>query len=274
VRDAVARAGGLSFIREGQTVLPKPAVNSALPYPPTAAPEVVLVVAKLVQDAGGKPFIADRTVFSKSTALTFHTLGYDEAAHQAGISCQALDHATVMSLSHPLATHWSDGAAPVYEPVATADHIINFCTPRTHRLGHFTMALKNFVGVVHSGARLGTHLPSGFREWLAEINLVVGPSLAVMDGREGFVDGGPDSGDLAKFDFLAVGADPVAIDAVGLAHLRIAGADDTIQQTSPWQLPVMKRAVELGLGAQSLADLSFVGATAEHEAAVRAQLAA
>jgi uncharacterized protein (DUF362 family) len=272
VRDVVAKAGGLSFLREGQKVLLKPAMNSARAYPATTDPEVLLALAQLVKEAGGTPFIADRTVFSKSTALTFHKVGLDDVARQAGISCQALDHAPVVSRPHALATHWSDGAVPIYEPVATADHIINVCTPRTHRLGDFTMALKNFVGVVDSGARLGMHLPSGFRERLAEINLVVRPSLVVMDGRQGFVDGGPDSGDLATFDFLAAGADPVAIDAVGLAHLRIAGANDTIMGGSVWALPVLKRAVELDLGAASAADLAFTGATAEHEASVRAQL--
>lgn len=272
VRDVVAKAGGLGFIREGQSVLLKPAVNSARPYPATVDPEVILAVAQLVKDAGGVPFIADRTVFSKSTARTFHALGLDEAAHQAGVSCQALDHADVVSLSHPLATHWSGGAVPIYRPVAEADHVINLCTPRTHRLGQFTMALKNWVGVVDGGARLGMHLPSGFRERLAEISLVVRPALVVMDGRQGFVDGGPDSGDLASFDFLAAGADPVAIDAVGLAHLRLAGTNDTIQRGSVWNLPVLKHAVTLGLGVSGVADLRFTGASAEHEASVRAQL--
>jgi hypothetical protein len=65
----------------------------------------------------------------------------------------------------------------------------------------------------------------------------------------------------------------VAIDAVGLAHLRIAGANDTIQQGSVWALPVLRRAVELDLGVTGLDDLRFVGATEAHEARVRAQLA-
>ncbi|MEW5740873.1 MAG: DUF362 domain-containing protein [Myxococcota bacterium] len=272
VRDAVAKAGGLGFLREGQRVLLKPAVNSTRPYPATTDPEVIFTIAQLVKDAGAIPFIADRTVFSRSTALTFHALGLDEAARQAHISCQALDNTAVVSRSHPLATHWSDGAVPIYQPVLEADHLINLCTPRTHRLGDFTMALKNLVGVVDSSARLGMHLPSGFRERLAEINLVVRPSLVVMDGRQGFVDGGPDSGDQAALDFLAVGADPVAIDAVGLAHLRLEGANERIMQGSVWQLPVMRRAVELGLGVASAEEITLAGPSVEDEAKVRAQL--
>lgn len=273
VRDVIAKAGGLAFIRPGQKVLLKPAVNSTRPYPATSDPEVILAVAQLVKEAGGEPFIADRTVFSKSTALTFRKLGLDQVAREARVSCQVLDNAEVVSLPHVAATHWSGGAVPIYRLVADADHVINLCTPRTHRLGDFTMALKNFVGVVDADARLRMHFPSGFRERLAEINLVVRPSLVVMDGRQGFVDGGPDSGDLAAFDFLAAGADPVAIDAVGLAHLRLEGANESIMEGSVWALPVLKRAVELDLGATREADLRFAGATPQHEAQVRAQLA-
>ena len=103
--------------------------------------------------------------------------------------------------------------------MVAADHIINLCTPRTHALGDFTMSMKNNVGVVNGFSRLRMHVPWGLKERLAEINLVVRPSLILMDGRQGFTDGGPDSGDLAHPGFIAAGSDPVAIDAVAAAWL-------------------------------------------------------
>ena len=260
VREVIARAGGLPFVREGDRVLLKPATNSPRPYPATADPEVVLEVARMVIEAGGVPFIADRTVFSGSTAITFHKLGYFEAAHQARISCQALDSAAVVAVNHERATSWG-GVVPIYRPVFEADHVINLCTPRTHRIGDFTMAMKNWVGVVDAGARLGMHLPGGFKQRVAEISLVVRPALVLMDGRQGFTNGGPDSGDLARLDFLAAAVDPVAIDAVGLAQLRLAGANERISSGSIWKLPVMKRAVELGLGATTPAGIVLSGLT-------------
>jgi len=244
VRAVIAAADGLSFIREGQTVLLKPAANSARPYPATTDPEVLLEVAKAVQARGGRPFIADRTMFRASTKQTFEKLGYFDVAAQAGIDCRPLDDSPVVGLLHSDAVHWG-GTVPIYRAVAEAEHVINLCTPRTHRLGDFTMALKNWVGVVDSGARLGMHFPSGFKQRLAELSLVVRPSLIVMDGRQGFTDGGPDSGDLASFDFLAAGTDPLAIDAVGLANLRIAGTNSRIAEGSIWSLPLMARAAQL-----------------------------
>ncbi|MDP1824249.1 MAG: DUF362 domain-containing protein [Archangium sp.] len=274
VRGVVELAGGLAFIRPGQKVLLKPAVNSSRPYPATADPEVVLAVARLVQEAGGEPFIADRTMFMRSTALTFRALGLDQAAREAKISCQPLDHAEVVSLRHPLATHWADQRIRVYRPVADADHVINLCTPRTHRLGDFTMAMKNFVGVVDGGARLAMHGPFGLKQRLAEISLVVRPSFVLMDGRKGFTDGGPDEGDLATLDFMAAGSDPLAIDAVGLGYLRMAGANRAISSGSVWSLPMMKHAAELGIGAASAAQLVLRGMDATAEAGLRARLEA
>ncbi len=273
VRAVVALAGGLSFIQPGQRVLLKPALNSSRPYPATADPEVVLIVARLVQEAGGEPFIADRTMFRNSTASVFHALGLDDVAAEARIECLALDEAEVVSLAHPLAAHWADQRIRIYRPVADADHVINLCTPRTHRLGDFTMAMKNNVGVVDGGARLRMHLPFSLRERVAEISLVVRPSLIVMDGRQGFTNGGPDQGDLATLDFLAAGRDPLALDAVGLGFLRLAGTNATLSRGSIWALPMMQRAAEIGVGATSAQQLSLLGMQPAAEARLRAQLA-
>jgi uncharacterized protein (DUF362 family) len=135
------------------------------------------------------------------------------------------------------------------------------------------MSMKNNVGVVKGSSRLRMHLRWGLKERLAEINLVVRPSLVVMDGREGFTDGGPDSGDLARTGFIAAGSDPLAIDAIGLAHLRLEGANQAIGEGSVWEIPMMKRAVEIGLGVGSEQAIELLGTDPETEAALRAELA-
>jgi uncharacterized protein (DUF362 family) len=273
VQRAIALAGGLGFVRPGETVLLKPAVNSGSPYPATTDPETIWIVAEMVKEAGGEPFVADRTMFLRSTEKAFEETGIRDAAEQARIPCRCLDDEDSVAIPHPLAEHWSGNAIRIYSPVVGADHIINLCTPRTHALGDFTMSMKNNVGVVNNSSRLRMHLPWGLKERLAEINLVVRPSLIVMDGREGFTDGGPDSGDLAYPGFIAAGSDPVAIDAVGLAQLRREGANQEIGEGSVWALPMMKRAVEIGLGIGGEQGITLVGTDPESEAALRGQLA-
>jgi uncharacterized protein (DUF362 family) len=273
IREAVRLAGGLSFVRPGERVLLKPALNSERRYPSTTDPETVLVVADLVREAGGVPFVADRTMFARSTESAMRRTGLLEAAAQARMECLALDDAPALTRGHPLAEHWGSGQVRIYRPVADAHHVVSLCTPRTHKLGGFTMSLKNLVGVVHGPSRLSMHFPFGFHERLAEIALVVPVALAVLDGREGFGDGGPDSGSLVRPGFVAASRDPVALDAVGLAFLRLAGANAEISQGSVWRMPQLARAVEVGLGAGSAERIRLAGLPAEDEAAVREQLA-
>ena len=276
-REAIERAisltGGLGFIRPGETVLLKPAANSNNRYPATTDPETIWLAAEMVKEAGGVPFVADRTMFLRSTETAFRETGIRDAAAQAGIPCRHLEEEDSIAIFHPLAEHWSRRAIRIYSSVITADHIINLCTPRTHFSGDFTMSMKNNVGVVNGFSRVRMHIPWGLKERLAEINLVVRPSLIVMDGREGFTDGGPDWGDLAHTGFIAAGSDPVAVDAVGLAQLRLQGANDEIGRGSVWALPMMRRAVEIGLGVTSERGIVLLGVDPESEASLRAQLA-
>lgn len=273
VRAVVERAGGLAFAKPGQSVLLKPALNSGKAYPATTDPELVLAMALLVKETGAIPFVADRTMFMARTEDALRATGIAAAAKEAGIRCLALDDAEVVSLAHPLATHWAGSAVPIYRPVAEADHVINLCTPRTHKIGDFTMSMKNWVGVVSGRARMGMHGPFSLKERLAEISLVVRPSFIVMDGRQGFTSGGPDSGDLAHPGFLAAGSDPLAIDAVGLAFLRREGAAASIGKGSIWSIPVMARAAELGIGASAAERITLVGMEAGDEKSLRAQMA-
>jgi uncharacterized protein (DUF362 family) len=272
IEHAVSLAGGLGFIRPGETVLLKPAANSTNRYPATTDPETIWVVAEMVKQAGGAPFVADRTMLLRSTEQAFRETGIRDAAAQARIPCLHLEEEDAIAIFHPLAEHWSRNAIRIYSSVVAADHIINLCTPRTHFAGDFTMAMKNNVGVVNGFSRVRMHIPWGLKERLAEISLVVRPSLILMDGREGFTDGGPDAGDLARTGFVAAGIDPVAIDAVGLAQLRLEGANDAIGQGSVWALPMMKRATEIGVGVASERGIALLGVDPEGEASLRAEL--
>lgn len=273
IAEVVRRAGGLSFIRPGQRVLIKPAVNSGNPYPATVDPETVLALARLVQQAGGAPEVADRTMFLRSTAEAFRRTGILEAARQAAIPCLPLDHAPTVTVAHPLAAHWSGRRIEIYRAAAEADHVIDVCTPRTHHLAVFTMALKNMVGVVAGSARPAMHLGRGFEARLAEITLVARPSLVLLDARMGFGDGGPDRGDVVRPGVLVAGTDPVAVDAVGLACLRLAGANPAVAGRSIWRIPQLARAAELGVGVGSASAIQLVGVDPEAEARLRAEMA-
>lgn len=93
---------------------------------------------------------------------------------------------------------------------------------------------------------------------IAEINQAYRPSLIVLDGREAFVDGGPDHGIRKRADVLLAGTDRIAIDAVGLAVLKKLGSNDDIMKRKIFRQEQIERAVELGLGVSDPKDIEIV----------------
>src|SRR5207253_382753 len=136
VRRAVALAGGMDFIKEGQTVLIKPNVTGALKSPTTTNPEVLYATIKLVAERGPKRIIvADRSFspqFIETAPKTIDVMkrvGHLDAVNQAIKDVKApvvavgLEDAAeeLERLGKPkntplwrkvkpeLATHWPDG---------------------------------------------------------------------------------------------------------------------------------------------------------------------
>jgi uncharacterized protein (DUF362 family) len=65
---------------------------------------------------------------------------------------------------------------------------------------------------------------------IAEINQPFQPSLIVLDGVEAFVDGGPMTGKRAKADVFLASTDRIAIDAIGVAVLKLLGSNAAIMK--------------------------------------------
>jgi uncharacterized protein (DUF362 family) len=127
---------------------------------------------------------------------------------------------------------------------------------KTHRYGgHFTLSLKNSVGVVAKQVpgegydyMSELHGSRHQRQMIAEINAGYQQDLIVLDGVEAFVDGGPAHGRRVDAEVMLAGNDPVAIDAVGVAILRHFGTTPAVGRGPIFQQEQIARAAELGLG--------------------------
>jgi uncharacterized protein (DUF362 family) len=134
-------------------------------------------------------------------------------------------------------SYWQKGFA-VARPVLEADGIIQTCCLKTHRYGgHFTLSLKNSVGLVAKwlpgesyNFMTELHGSTNQRRMIAEINAAYQPDLVVLDGVEAFVEGGPDQGKKINANVILAGTDRVAIDAVGVAILRYFGTTPAVSQ--------------------------------------------
>jgi uncharacterized protein (DUF362 family)/NAD-dependent dihydropyrimidine dehydrogenase PreA subunit len=231
VRASLAPLGGMAaFVKPGQRVLVKP--NLLKPTPPEAAitthPAVVEVVVRLVEEAGGRPFIAD-------------TPGADTPSTPA--SLRRLYRATGLlalaeSMGVELAYDVSGVALPnpggrlvkrleVIRPAVEADVIIALPKLKTHVLTTLTGATKIMFGVVPGLAKPGCHASYHdldlFGDFLLDLLVGLPPALFVMDGVLAMEGDGPGkSGRPRRLDVLLAGADAVAVDLVAC---RLTGID-------------------------------------------------
>ena len=164
-------------------------------------------------------------------------------------------------------SHWKEGFR-VARPILEAECLVSTCCLKTHQYGGvFTLSLKLHVGVVPT-ARNGfdymreLHASPHQRRLIAEINAPFKTHLVVLDGIDAFVDGGPMDGKRAKGNVFLASADRVAADAVGLAVLKHLGSNERIMRTRIFDQEQIARAVELGIGAGSPADIDLVVANA------------
>ncbi len=168
----------------------------------------------------------------------------------------------------PKGSHWRNGFR-IARPILEAECLVSTGCLKTHQYGGiFTLSLKLHVGVVptdrHGYAYMSElHSSPHQRRMIAEINQPFRPHLVVMDGVEAFVDEGPATGKRARGEVFWAATDRVAIDAVGVALLKFLGSNDRIMKRKIFDQEQIARAVELGLGAGSPAQIDVVPADAQ-----------
>jgi uncharacterized protein (DUF362 family) len=178
----------------------------------------------------------------------------------------------------PENSHWKNGFR-IARPVLEAECLVCTCCLKTHQFGGiFTLSLKLSVGVVPT-TRHGfeymreLHTSPHQRKMIAEINQPFRPALVVLDGIDAFVDGGPATGKTARGEVFLASTDRVAIDVVGVAVLKKLGSNPAIMNRKIFEQEQIARAVELGLGAASPADIELLAAD-EMSRPYQAQVAA
>jgi uncharacterized protein (DUF362 family) len=285
-RDGVLRALRLvePLALQGKSVVIKPNLNSSHRFPASTHEETLRALIEVCKTGGARDItVADRAGMG-DTQRVMREKGLDRLAGDLGVRLVALDTLPAAEWTRRAIPggHWDRGVLfpRLFEQ---ADAIISTCCLKTHRFGgQFTMALKNTVGMV---ARQG---PDGYdymrelhgsprqRTLIAELNTLYRPAMVVLDGIEAFTDAGPEAGRLARPEVVLAGRDRVAIDAVGVALLRLHGVGAPVSTGRIFDQEQIRRAVELGLGVTSAEAIELVTDSAEGRAVVaqvRAELA-
>jgi len=253
INKAVELAGGLGFIKKDSVVLLKPNLNTGDPNPASTNPEVVRHVIRLVKKQNPSAIlVGDRSSFWTDTVSCMKKNGVYAVAGEEGAELYPFEADEWIRIKPELAQNWKSGFT-IPRGINLVDYIISLPVIKTHSIATFTMAIKNWVGILQPKERTADlHMYNNkkdiFGYKLAELHLARVPDFIVMDGTRVFVDGGPTEGTAVDANIIVASDDIIANDVCGLAILKSLGTNKKIQDRSVWDHPQIARAVELGLG--------------------------
>ena len=256
----------MSSLRDRNLFL-KPNLNSADATPGSTHNDVLQTLVETLRAVGAaRVTVGDRSGMG-DTRSVMQRKGVLRMAKEMGFEAIVFDelNADAWSKVVPDSSHWQYGFA-VARPVLEADGVVQTCCLKTHRFGgHFTLSLKNSVGLaakrIPGEAHDYMHELHGSphqRLMIAEINTAYHPDLIVLDGVDALTEGGPDQGTKVHAQVVLAGTDRVAIDAVGVALLRHYGTTPAVSRGPIFGLEQIARAVELGLGVHGPNEIELV----------------
>lgn len=257
---------------KGKAVVLKPNFNTADPTPGSTHNDTLRALVLTLKQMGAKSItLAERCGPMEPTQLVMKEKGAFELAKELGFDIVNLEELDAQGWVHfhPKDSHWKDGFLfpRIYNE---AEAIVQTCCLKAHAFGgHFTLSMKNSVGMVAGKGypyMQELHTAPNMRQMIAEINTAYSPDLVVLDGVDAFTKGGPAQGTRVKTNVILAGSDRVAIDAVGVAILRMFGTTPEVSQGRIFEQDQIARAVELGLGINSPEEIQLVTGDQESEA--------
>ena len=131
--------------------------------------------------------------------------------------------------------------------IVTESAIISAAKMKTHMATKVTLGMKNMFGLLPDKMKFKYHA-KGISKVIVDINTVIKPNIAVIDGFIAMEGRGPTDGSPVKMDLIIAGKDPVATDATSA---RAMGID-------PHEISHIRTAHQKGLG--NIDDIEILGA--------------
>lgn len=267
VKEAVDLIGGMRrALNPGDRVLLKANFNSADPSPAATDLPFLAAVIELLREEG----ITDLTLGERSgwpwmpTSKVLETLGVLDFARRAELPVIVFDPGPWMDVRLGKQARWWEKVA-FHKSLKEFDKIVYLPCLKHHFLAGFTISLKLPVGMthpvemayMHADFRGGKpHEPMYLK--MIELSIPVGPDLIIADGRKAFVTEGPTRGELVEPRVLLASGDRIALDAGGVKVLQEYPRDNLLKEPF-WQMPIVTRAIELGLGVHGESDYRVIG---------------
>lgn len=256
VKELMSLHGGIGrFVKKGERILLKPNLLAGR-HPDKAVtthPTVVRALARLVKEAGGIPVIGDSPAVSNARGVA-ERCGMMDVARD--LSIEFVDLKTAVEVENPKGHTFK--RLKVAKEAITADGVINIPKLKTHAQMFLTLGVKNIFGCTPGINKAQWHLTAGvdtsaFAGMLLDLYLFIKPRLTVIDAVVSMEGNGPGSGEPKNTGFLAASTDAVSLDRVIAEALG----------RKPSEIPILKKAMELGLGTADLSRIRIAGEAIE-----------
>jgi uncharacterized protein (DUF362 family) len=224
VDSAFKYLGGIkSFIKKGDIVVIKPNIgwDRSPEYAANTNPFLVGALVKACFEAGAKSVkVFDHTV--NNPQRCYKNSGIKDEAEKYGATVTYIDESRFkeVNIKGEKLKSW-----PVYKDVLEADKVINVPVAKTHGIARLTLGIKNLMGVI-GGSRRRLH--QDIDQSLADLTLVIKPTITVLDAIRILTANGPTGGDLKdvkQLNTIVIGRDMVAVDAFGCTFFGIDPKD-------------------------------------------------
>lgn len=239
--------GTEKFVTAGDRVLIKP--NLIAPRPNESAVQthaaVILEIARVLKDAGAKPFIADSPAW-KNTQTCINIIGLEEPLKKLGVPVGQLNNGKRIKIA---------GSSIAVSSVALeADKIINVPKFKAHQQLTATFAVKNIFGCVPGKEKAFWHFARGkshhdFCEMLLEIYKLLNPAISIIDAVIAMEGMGPLSGTPRKLGCLVASSDPIACEFVCAKLIDM----------KPQELSIVNAAKKIGFGCCDQDSIEILG---------------
>lgn len=230
VSTGLSLLGGLpALISPEEKILLKPNLlcNAVAEKAVTTHPVVFDAVARCLQEQGYRNLSYGDSPGSPASTP-------EKAAEACGIAAKARGRGiTPADFSTVVPTQLPEGEACKHFMLAKAvtecDALVNLCKMKTHALERITGAVKNLYGCICGTNKAAGHVryPNSyaFADMLSDLHKAVKPRLHIMDGIVAMEGNGPSSGIPTHMGVLLFSTDPVALDSVYCALIRLDSAE-------------------------------------------------
>ncbi len=256
VRNAVDLIGGFDkIIDQDDLITIKPNLNTADPYPASSDPMFIKALGELLLDAGaGKLRIIESSTMRLSARKVSETVGLTAVADELDAEMIFLEEHDWVKVDIPQGKYLKK--VSIGKSLLDLGKLVVAPNLKTHSLARYTGSLKIFVGWMRHRERIRLHMKN-LEAKVVDLASYFSPDLIVMDARTCFITGGPASGQCSTPNLILASGDMVSIDVEGVRTIQCCNAKNKLDM-DVWEIPQIRRAVEIGIGAQSDNDIEIV----------------